>query len=484
MIHKSGVWPNWPPLLNESPSTISGGPAKLRAEELLATGNRHIGDWTFAKRKKSGEGFLVSMDGTVCLWKFGILGRSESIPSEESEGTMLVNVSRDGRTMEANWLTGGTDPDGMPAVLLDDWIATSGSNFETVVGRFHCGFATIWLRKWIDANAKTARSYDPYATECNWIGKDGKPLIPSDVAKDIQLTSNFSDGAAVAKFKDGDTSYRMIFNTEGRTVSDEHFYDAENFSCGWGVVTLPGFKVNYINKDGQFMSHECYSHASPFKPECGLAWVRSESKTKWNCIDVRNSAPGRPTYMLKRWIELDEAQPFDSGGRSKTKRCVAIVEKNGKYGFVDTKIRPICGIDNISVNGYYYAGGNWALIQKDRLSADIIDREGNRLIGGNNLTILSADNYIDSLSIRCKRKDGTNVYYLFGILDKDEGVIDGTGWEFVISRSDEFGIGRDLRMCKACDRTDGEENDAFVAWDAKGIFHGIFADGKNKTGGV
>ena len=123
---------------------------------------------------------------------------------------------------------------------------------------------------------------------------------------------DFTDGFAAVKLN-GKWNY---INTEGQFLSHEWFDSVGSFKKGFAMVELNG-KYNFINTEGQLLSKWWVDCAYNFK--AGFAAVSLNSM--WNFINTEGQ------LLSQQWF--DSMHNFNEG--------FVVVNLNGKYNFINTE---------------------------------------------------------------------------------------------------------------------------------------------------
>lgn len=145
------------------------------------------------------------------------------------------------------------------------------------------------------------------------IDKTGKQIVPFI----YDYIEDYSEGLACV-IKDG--RYGFI-NKSGQLVIPCIYEEAYNFSCGLVMVRPEGLLYGYINKSGKLVIPCSYKRAGSF--DSGLASVYNEKSGDYEVIDKNGK-------VVFSGMEI-RGEIYDNG--------LAMVEKDGKYGFIDSKNR-------------------------------------------------------------------------------------------------------------------------------------------------
>lgn len=410
---------------------------------------------------------LMNRNGKILSWNLGSpTGHPVTGVGIPSEGTMRIIVDKDLK-LRLNWITGGTNSNGTPTLLLKKWL----NEYETTAGDFHCGYATIGFMK--DGVLKQ-----------NWIGKNGKMLL----AHDVMTAYPFRYGFAKAEIEENDgRCLSVLVGTDGKILGGRKFADVHNFHCGWALVSdVIDNKAlyNLINKEGKFMFDDWTAYCDEFSEPCGLAWTcgKGHPAIKWNCVDAYKSSAGHPSFVSDKWLNLKSATKFDEG-ELKRGDCRSMVECNidapYRYGFVDTDLH------EVGFMGYYAAEpfyGNPYTTVKGRDGMNLIGRDGKPYFVGrdgwksgplNGIIFPNADCILAEFGKHTFRFD----VHEFGKADiSNIGVDHGDGYDIIPER---------MGYHRIMDRKGGKRafliDRGFIVSDANGRLHFICsADGKSR----
>ena len=320
------AWANWPPDVWESPTALQDGsdPSLYKSVGPSAT----VGDWTLCHCLKWGiaDYLAIARDGSIAPWNIDSCG----IVSDKA--IVVVRLKESG--YDTNFLTGGTDSDGMPKVLLPEWLPFGMETADSYsFNGFREGLARYFLR------FKTG--------DCTygWIRrKDGKPLalrkwseggsIP-DSGIMLASASDFSYGFAAASRKDADgNAEHNWYDAEGTPLLKGKWAEMTGtFAGGWGWMKKNG-KYNFVDTDGRLLSDVWFDSAGSFADDGGPACIKS-SDGRYRALYGRN-ADGGPD-LSQESVKAERVNNFSCG--------IAVAEtSNGSKTlgmYVDEKMKPI-----------------------------------------------------------------------------------------------------------------------------------------------
>ena len=148
----------------------------------------------------------------------------------------------------------------------------------------------------------------------------------------------FSGGLATVK-KDGKYGY---INTKGEQVVECKFDEASGFSEGLAAVEKDG-KYGYINTKGEQVIECKFDNANSFKE--GLATVRN------NYSGFTINAKGNFVVYDENNNRIEISGKFDEVYRF-TEEGLAVVKKDGKYGYINTKGEQVVECKFDDANGF------------------------------------------------------------------------------------------------------------------------------------
>src|SRR5574344_147936 len=373
------AWKNWPPQQGESPLWLTGTravPGLLHAEGT----RENVGDWALCYRSNYyAYKFIVSRDGHIAPWKI-------YSASDLSDGFIKIGRKTDSKGAEYNYLTGGTDPDGMPEVLLPKWLSKGIYARQDYLGDFSCKLATHVIAQngkhlyagWISAADGTARPL----RLMKW---EGGTAVP-DAETKLEGVNTFEDsgfGMAYRTDAKGDNEYNW-YGTDGiPVIRGEWAKNVRNFfSDKWGLLQRKeDGKWNFIGKDGKLLSDVWYKDARPFYGDENFTWVMlPEDGNQWRILKGRNEM-GAADISSESIRDLD-VHSFSYG--------VAAVKNNKDESiewFVDGNLRSIGPYKFASVYDFsgYFMEGMWTRVR------GCILPQGGRTRSSDDLNLLSRD---------------------------------------------------------------------------------------------
>lgn len=361
-LNVGGVWSAWPPAKGDRPNIkASDGAESERWAKIKGAEGTTIGDWTVVYGPSLGM-FVANREGFIPDLEIKIAGKV-------SDGTVrIIRMRESDLVEEVNWLTGGTDPDGNPELLMPEWLplmsGTYGSRGE--VGNFHDGYATV--------SGYPATRGDDSLPISNSIRKDGSLLFSKEDG--IANVSEFTNGFARVRKEGGNSSMNWV-GTDGKMLSDEWFYEVHDFHAVAGfamagrVDSAGRTTYNFIGTDGKFAFDKWLDDAADFMKKRGEgAWVKVYRRG-WNIFTgIRRD--GTPEYANRKWLPSCVVDI-----QAETNGMTAVKNYYGDNGwtFLDGDMKPITRMTFKDVDGFIWdtGAGVWAVV-----TGCIADADGNK----------------------------------------------------------------------------------------------------------
>jgi len=301
-------------------------------------------------------GFIDKMGNEVipCIYDF-----MEEVDLNFHDGLAFVRqgdkhffINKEGKeAFPYNYDTGLNFSDGLALVWKDrkcGYIDTKGNEVIALTDKyygtsFHDGLAAVGnndgkygfidkkgelvipMRFDVEEDGVTSEFHEGYAVACKngkygYIDKSGKEVIPCKYDE----ANDFNDGMALVAVKDKDNGYLFGYiDTEGKEIIPCRYCPAGDFCDGIAIVAKD-MKFTIIDKKGNEVAalSQQYENAT-FSFSEGMARVSRfmDSERKSGYIDVHGK----------------EIIPCIYSGFSNFSEGLALVEKDGIYGFVDKK---------------------------------------------------------------------------------------------------------------------------------------------------